>query len=61
MTCSKGMQDDGNGGCEPEGGAETAELVSDIENGFYEEINVDTGDFVGVYKKAKGLDMSHNV
>ena len=60
LTCSEGMQDDGSGGCEPLGGAKKAELVSDIENGFYEELNL-SGDFAGVYKMTQGLGMNHHL
>ena len=55
LTCSSGMVSDGNGGCEPEGGAEKADLVSDIENGLYDKLELDEGDFAGVYHMKQGL------
>lgn len=54
LTCSAGMVSDGNGGCEVEGGAEKADLLSDIENGVYETLQLG-GEFEGLYKMQNGL------
>ena len=54
LTCSTGMVSDGNGGCEPEGGAEKAELISDIENGMFDKLTLE-GEFEGTYQMQNGL------
>ena len=54
LTCSAGMVSDGNGGCEPEGGVEKAELISDIENGMFDKLTLE-GEFEGTYQMQNGL------
>ena len=55
LTCSEGMQSDGANGCEPEGGAQKVGLLSDLNNGIYDKLDISTGDFAGLYKMEKGL------